>query len=103
MEIGSLSPTLTSVGTLKGVGPRIVEILQNRGIQTVEDLFYFCPTRYEDRRVIRAIGTIHEGEHATFLGKVVTSKEHYSRASRRRFRTAVLDDGTGSIVLKWFR
>ena len=98
-----MSPTLTSVGTLKGVGPRIVEILQNRGIQTVEDLFYFCPTRYEDRRVIRAIGTIHEGERATFLGKVVTSKEHYSRASRRRFRTAVLDDGTGSIVLKWFR
>jgi ATP-dependent DNA helicase RecG len=103
MEIGNSSPTLTSVDTLKGVGPKIVELLQKRDIQTVENLFYFCPMRYEDRRVIRAIGTVREGERATLLGKVVASKEHYSRASRRRFRTAVLDDGTGSITLKWFR
>jgi ATP-dependent DNA helicase RecG len=88
---------------LNGVGPKIAVLLQQRGIQTVEDLFYFCPTRYEDRRVIRAIGTVPEGERATLLGKVVTSKEHYSRASRRRLRTAVLDDGTGNITLKWFR
>jgi ATP-dependent DNA helicase RecG len=103
MEIGNSSPTLTPIDTLKGVGPKIVELLRKRGIQTVEDLFYFCPTRYEDRRVIRAIGTVQEGERATLLGRVVTSKEHYSRASRRRLRTALLDDGTGSVVLKWFR
>ncbi len=103
MEIGSSSLTLIPVDALKGVGPKIAELLEKRDLRTLEDLFYFCPARYEDRRVIRAIGTVREGERATLLGKVVTSKEHYSRASRRRLRTAVLDDGTGSIVLKWFR
>ncbi len=103
MEIGSSSLIQTSIRFVKGVGPSIAEILQKRGVQTVEDLFYFCPTRYEDRRVIRAIGSLQERERATLLGKVVTSKEHFSRASRKRLRTAVLDDGTGSIVLKWFR
>jgi len=103
MEIGTSSPTETSIRSVKGVGPKIVEILEKREIRNVEDLFYFCPTRYEDRRVIRTIDAISEGERVTILGKVVTSKEHFSRASRKRLRTAVMDDGTGSIVLKWFR
>src|SRR3974377_889783 len=103
MEIGSLQPDRTSVRLVKGVGPKIVEILHKRGIDSVEDLFYFCPSRYEDRRVIKNINAIREGERATLLGRVVTSKEHFSRASRRRLRTAVIDDGTGSITLKWFR
>jgi ATP-dependent DNA helicase RecG len=103
MEIGSSPLTETSIRSVKGVGPKIVEILQNRDIRTTEDLFYFCPTRYEDRRVILNIGAIREGERATILGRVVTSKEHFSRASRKRLRTAVLDDGTGTVILKWFR
>ncbi len=103
MEIGSFSPDRIPVHHVKGVGPKIVEILHKRGIDTVEDLFYFCPSRYEDRRVIKSINAIREGERTTLLAEVVASKEHFSRASRRRLRTAIIDDGTGSVTLKWFR
>jgi ATP-dependent DNA helicase RecG len=103
MEIGNSAPTQTSVSFVHGVGPKTVEFLQARGIQTVEDLFYFCPTRYEDRTRIGTIGAAREGERATLLGKVVASRESFYRASRKRLRTALLDDGTGTIVLKWFR
>jgi len=102
MEIGTPPAGRTSIGHVKGVGPKVIEMFQKRGIHCVEDLFYFCPARYEDRRLVREIGSVREGERATLLGKVVASKEHFSKASRRRLRTALLDDGTGSITLKWF-
>jgi len=78
---------------VNGVGPKTVEILRSKGIESVEDLLYFCPTRYEDRRRIGTIGSAREGESATLFGKVVSSRESFYRASRKRLRTAVLDDG----------
>jgi len=103
MEIGSSPALKTPIRFVKGVGPKISELLGKRDIHTVEDLFCFCPVRYEDRRVISSIGSVREGERASVVGRVVGSKEHFYRASRRKVQTAVLDDGTGQMILKWFR
>ena len=35
---------------LKGVGPRRAAALSVQGLDTVEDLLYLLPFRYEDRR-----------------------------------------------------
>jgi ATP-dependent DNA helicase RecG len=40
----------TPVQFVKGVGPAIGRILGQRGIHTVEDLLFFFPRAYEDRR-----------------------------------------------------
>ena len=103
MEIGSSPALKTPIRFVKGVGPKISELLGKRDIHTVEDLFYFCPVRYEDRRVITSIGSVREGERASVVGRVVNSKEHFYRASRRKVQTATIDDGTGQMILKWFR
>ena len=39
-----------SVANLKGVGKKRVEMLKKLNIETVEDLLYFFPRKYEDRR-----------------------------------------------------
>jgi ATP-dependent DNA helicase RecG len=104
MEIGRpLQAIKVSVLEVRGVGPRIAELLAKKEIKTVEDLIYFCPIRYEDRRLVKSIGSLKEGERASVVGRVVSSKESLSRNRRKRIRTAVLEDGTGTIVLTWFR
>jgi len=34
---------------VKGIGPRLAEILAGKGIHTVDDLLHYLPFRYEDR------------------------------------------------------
>ena len=91
------------VASVKGIGPKIARALEKRDIRTVEDLFYFLPLRYEDKKFIRPIRDIVEGEENVLLARVVEAGPAYSRATRKRLYLARVDDGTGTIVLKWFR
>ncbi len=91
------------VESLNGVGPKIAKILRKRGIAVIEDLFYFLPARYTDRRHIRNIRDVVEGEGNVVVGRVVEAATGYSRASRKRMCWAVVEDGTGALTVKWFR
>jgi ATP-dependent DNA helicase RecG len=51
---------------LKGVGPRIAQKLRRLGINLVCDILYHFPRSYEDRRSIRLLTDVNEGEKATF-------------------------------------
>jgi ATP-dependent DNA helicase RecG len=93
----------TSVRALKGVGPRIEKALKKRGIKAVEDLFCLLPLRYEDRRFVRPIDQVVEGEENVVAGRVVDSGGAYSRSTRRRLYHALVEDGTGTLTIKWFR
>jgi len=62
----------TAVQYVKGIGPRLAEVLATKGIQTVEDLLYYLPFRYEDRVNPRRIGELKPGEMASVIGEVRT-------------------------------
>ncbi len=63
----------TPVQYVKGVGPRIGEILATKGIHTVGDLLHYLPFRYEDRLNPRGISELRPGEMATVIGEVRNS------------------------------
>ncbi len=63
----------TPVQYVKGVGPRLAEVLAGKGISTVEDLLYYLPFRYEDRVNPRRIGELRPGEMASVIAEVRTS------------------------------
>ncbi len=63
----------TPVQYVKGIGPRLSEILATKGISTVEDLLYYLPFRYEDRLNPRRIGELRPGEMASVIAEVRTS------------------------------
>ena len=60
----------TPVKFVKRVGERIGDALAKRGIETVEDLLYHLPFRYEDRLSPRPIAEMLPGEMASLLGDV---------------------------------
>jgi len=63
----------TPVQYVKGIGPRLAEILATKGIATVGDLLHYLPFRYEDRLNPRGIGELRPGEMATVIGEVRNS------------------------------
>lgn len=63
----------TSVQYVKGVGPRLADVLGAKGIYTVDDLLHYLPFRYEDRVNPRGISELRVGEMATVIAEVRTS------------------------------
>jgi ATP-dependent DNA helicase RecG len=63
----------TPVKYVKGIGPRIADVLAGKGISTVDDLLHYLPFRYEDRLNPRGISELRAGEMATVIGEVRNS------------------------------
>lgn len=90
----------TAVQYVKGVGPRVAEVLAEKGISTVEDLLYYLPFRYEDRLNPRTIGELQVGETASIIAEVRTS----GLFRTRRMPIFEMTAGQGRTSLKsiWF-
>jgi ATP-dependent DNA helicase RecG len=92
----------TSMQYIKGVGPKLSQVLAKKGIATVGDALYFVPRKYEDRRTIKKIAEITSQTTETIRGHVLmTGVVPYGRGRKRVFEVAVTD-GTGTIIAKWF-
>ncbi len=88
---------------LPGVGPRRAQLLRRFGIETVEDVLYHLPFRYEDRRQVRRIGELRVGDTAVVVGELVSLKEVFVGRMQRRLLEGVLQDESGSLALVWFQ
>jgi ATP-dependent DNA helicase RecG len=55
---------------VRGVGPRVAEMLAEKAILTAEDLLYHLPFRYEDRQNPRSLDELVAGEVASVIGEV---------------------------------
>jgi ATP-dependent DNA helicase RecG len=85
---------------VKGVGPKVAEMLAAKGIQTAEDLLYHLPFRYEDRQNPRSLDELQPGEMASVIAEVRNSQ----LVRTRRAPIFELNVGQGRCVLKclWF-
>ena len=92
----------TPVQYVKGIGPRLAEILASKGIHTVEDLLYYLPFRYEDRINPRHIAELRPGEMATIIAEVRGAG--LFRTPRRGIEIFQMTVGQGrdSITCLWF-
>jgi ATP-dependent DNA helicase RecG len=64
---------------LKGVGPTVAKKLERLGLLKIGDLLYYFPRSYEDRRELRLLGSVKEGERATFRFTVVEHSTFFYR------------------------
>jgi len=93
----------TELRYLKGIGPRRAAGLAAQGLETVEDLLYHLPFRYEDRRAFASIAELSAGGGPyTFSVRVVSSR--LIRTRRRGFTMfkAVVADASGEIDVVWY-
>jgi ATP-dependent DNA helicase RecG len=90
----------TSVQYVKGVGPRLAEVLASKGIHTVNDLLYYLPFRYEDRLNPRSVEELRAGEMATVIAEVRNSG--LFRTRRMPIFELVAGQGRAKIRCLWF-
>ncbi len=85
---------------VRGVGPRVAELLAAKGIQSAEDLLYHLPFRYEDRQNPRSLDELKPGETASVIAEVRGS----ILLRTRRMPIFELTVGQGRLALKciWF-
>ncbi len=90
----------TAVQYVKGIGPRLSEILAAKGLHTVDNLLHYLPFRYEDRLNPRGIAELRAGEMATVIAEVRTS----GLFRTRRMPIFQMTAGQGRARLKciWF-
>ncbi len=90
----------TPVQYVKGVGPRIAEILAGKGIRTVDDLLHYLPFRYEDRLNPRGIAELRPGEMATVIAEVRNSG--LFRTRRMPIFQLTVGQGRARLRCLWF-
>lgn len=87
------------VTDLKGVGPKISELLARIEVHTVQDLLFHCPLRYEDRTSITPIAEGGFQERIQVEGVVQKGTVTYRRKRRLEIQ---IHDGTGSLTLVFY-
>ncbi len=85
--------------SFKGVGPGMAAKLEKIGLVSVQDLLFHLPLRYEDRTRITAIRDLLPGTHTNIIGEITNNQ---IVNGKRRMLVVTLNDGTGSINLRFF-
>jgi len=89
------------ITSVRGVGNRMSELLTRMNLSTVEDLLYFLPRRYEDRRIVTRITETVPGMKQTITGKITYADRCFY--GRKKVFEVTVDDGHGILKAKWFK
>lgn len=95
------APLSRPLDSLRGVGPRTASLLARKNLATIEDLLYFLPRRYEDRRRVCRISETGPGVKTTVSGKIILATIRFF--GRRKIFEATIDDGHDTLKAKWFK
>src|SRR5256712_716787 len=96
MSLGS------EVRMIKGVGPQRAELLAQRGIYTLEDLFGYLPFRYEDRIRVSKVKEIQPNGTYTIRARVMSGQAVRTMRGRDAIYHLLVQDDTGQLPCKFF-
>jgi len=99
MKLEDLEINLTE---FKGIGTRTAEKLRKYNIQTVKDLLYFFPYRYDDLRYVTKIKDAKINENCVIVGKIKNIKVFPTPKKRMIIIQGIVEDDTGSLKVIWF-
>ncbi len=93
----------TPIQYLKGVGPKLGELLRKKGMGTIKALYENYPRSYEDRRVVRTISSLEEGETVSIKAQIIHVSSQKLGRSHRRIYNITVGDSSGRIQCKFFK
>lgn len=87
---------------LQGIGPRIAENLNRLGLNTLRDMLYFFPRRYDDYSKLKPINRLVYGEDVTVIGVVKSVELRKVRGGQLQLVEAQISDGSAVLRVTWF-
>ncbi len=98
------SPLHQSTESLTGIGPKMAANLSERGIDSVEDLLWLVPRRYDDVRDVQELVDVLEepplGERVVLIGDIDTVR--FVRRGPRGWIDMRMRSEQGTLAIRWF-
>lgn len=91
----------TSIEKLPFIGEVYAKRLGKLAIETINDLLWHVPSRYEDLGLISSIHLVQPGEKVTVKGVIVDLKNTFTR-KKTQIQKLQLKDESGEITAMWF-
>ncbi len=91
------------ISEIPRIGPVYQKRLKKLGINTVRDLLYHFPHRYEDYSHITPIAEAAAGQNVCLQGKLIEIENIRTFKKRMFITRAIISDKTGSLKITWFR
>lgn len=91
----------TSVQYIPRVGPARSKLLKKLGVETIRDLLYYIPFRYDDFSLISPINHVQPGETVTVKGTVTAFHNAFTKSGKKLQEVKVSDE-TGTLEIIWF-
>lgn len=76
--------------------------LKRLGVETIEDLLYHLPQRYEDVSDIQSVGGLQKDQEAIVYGQIGGLKARKAWKSKRPIAEGWIEDGSARIKIMWF-
>ena len=87
---------------LQGIGPRHAETLSKLGMQTLGDMLYYYPRRYDDYSQLKPIKDLFYGEQVTVIGTIQSVQTRPIRGGKASIIEVIISDGTAGLRLSFF-
>ena len=84
------------------IPPGFLKKLQKLGLDTVRDLLWHFPVRYEDFSEIFSISDVSAGQTVTIRGTIEDAEMRHARRKRMTLVEATIRDDSGIIKAVWF-
>jgi ATP-dependent DNA helicase RecG len=79
-----------------------LKALKKLGIDTVSDLLYHLPARYEDISEVQSVGGLVKGQDAIVYGQLSGLKTRKAWKSKMPIAEGYVEDGSAKIQVMWF-
>ncbi len=95
--------TLASpLADLKGAGKTTVARLKKLGLDTVQDLIFYFPFRYDRFESVSEIGSLQDGQEVHLIGQIDLINNRRSAKRRMNLTEALIQDDSGILKVVWF-
>jgi ATP-dependent DNA helicase RecG len=96
-----MNPT-TPILELSYVGPETAIRFKKLGIQTLRDLLFYFPKRYEDYSTITPIAKVKKGGKMCLKAKVLSIQTRRTPRKKMFLTEAIIEDNSGALSVIWF-
>ena len=90
------------ITNINGIGKKNSNLYKKLNINSVNELFYYFPYRYEDFSKLNPINRLRYNDECSIAGSIANITTRRLKNNKKSIVEVVLDDGSGSLRVIWF-
>lgn len=91
-----------SLGSIKGLGPKRIKLLEKLNIRNLNDLVFYAPNYYEDRQNVKSLNELVDGEDALVYVRITRREPIKRLKNKMTIIEFTASDGSRVIRINYF-